>query len=87
MDYNVAVEMIVRVEDMDSFDHVVEELKRLNINEAKVESIKEEDVGFGIKNVKLFILTIDKEGTMDKIEKAVSSIPGIKYDVTNVTRV
>jgi len=87
MEYNVGVEMVVHVEDMDNFDNALKNIKGLNIDDAKIESVKEEDVGFGIKSIKLFILTLDKEGTMDKIENTVSSIPGITLEVTNVTRI
>ncbi len=86
-EYNVAVEMTVHVEDMDKFDEVIDKLKSLNIDEAKIESIKEEDVGFGIKNIKLFVLTFDKEGTMDRIENKISEIPGTSLEITNVTRI
>ena len=87
MEYNVAVDIVVHVGDMDKFDDILSKFKGMSIQDAKLESVSVEDVGFGIKNIKLFILTFDKEGTMDRIENTVASVPGITYEVTNVTRI
>ena len=88
MEYNTAVEMVVRVQDMEKFDEIKKKVESIQLDKVKVNSVSEEDVGFGIKNIKVVFLTVDEEGVMGRIEEAVKNIdPDISFDVTNITRV
>jgi len=88
VDYNTAVEMVVRVQDMEKFDEIKKKVESIQLDKVKVNSVSEEDVGFGIKNIKVVFLTVDEEGVMGRIEEAVKNIdPDISFDVTNITRV
>jgi translation elongation factor EF-1beta len=88
VEYNTAVEMVVRVQDMEKFDEIKKKVESIQLDKVKVNSVSEEDVGFGIKNIKVVFLTVDEEGVMGRIEEAVKNIdPDISFDVTNITRV
>jgi translation elongation factor EF-1beta len=68
----VAVTFKVFVEDMSMFDAVKKELEK-----AGAKSMKDEEVGFGIKTIKAVFIIPDGEGQIDKLEAKVSSLKGV----------
>jgi translation elongation factor EF-1beta len=84
MEYNVAAQIKVYVDDPASMAGVKASIEKL----AKVQRFWEEDVGFGIKVLKATLLFNDAEGGMDKIESGIREIQGVsEMEVESVSRV
>lgn len=84
MEFNVAAQIKVYVDDPASMDRVKAEIEKL----AKVQRFWEEDVGFGIKVLKANLLLDDSKGGMDKVESDIRNIEGVsELEVEAVTRV
>ena len=83
-EYNVAAELKVYVEDQSAMDSVKAGIEKI----AKVQNFAEEDVGFGIKVLKVTVLMMDSEGGMDKLEADIKAIDKVsQVEVGNVSRV
>ncbi|MFH0738137.1 MAG: hypothetical protein V1827_05800 [Candidatus Micrarchaeota archaeon] len=84
VEYNVAAELKIYVDDPSSVPEVKSHIEKL----AKVQRFWEEDVGFGIKVLKAVLLMNDDSGGMDKLESAIRKIKGVsELEVENVSRV
>jgi translation elongation factor aEF-1 beta len=81
---NVAAQLKIYVENPDVLPAVKEAVEKL----AKVNKFWEEEVGFGIKVLKVNVLLADSEGGMEKLETSIKSIEGVtQVEVETVTRV
>ncbi len=78
---DVAITYKVFLEDPGKAEDVLSRIKQaVNVKDAKIE-----DVGFGIKVLKLLVITPDKGGT-EEIDKKIQSIDGIsEIEVESVT--
>lgn len=68
----VAVSMKVFVEDPSKTEEVLNEIGKI----VKVTNSKTEDIGFGIKALKIIFLMGDSGG-MDEIEEKIASVPNV----------
>lgn len=85
-EYNVALQMKVYLEDPSKIESVKTALNGLEL--AKVQNISEEDVGFGIKILKVVFLMNDAEGGADKLEEKVKGIENVsQVEVESVSRI
>ncbi len=83
MEYDVAVEIKIFVQENSKIKQVKEGISKL----VKVQDCKEDEVGFGIKALKATILLNDKEGGLDMIEEKIRAIDGVsEMEVENITR-
>lgn len=73
---NVVAQLKIYVEDPAAIPSVTDEVAKL----AKVQKSWEEDIGFGIKVLKVSLLMADSEGGMDALEGKIKEID----KVTNV---
>jgi translation elongation factor EF-1beta len=81
---NVIAQLKIYVEDPAAIANVTDEVAKL----AKVQKSWEEDVGFGIKVLKVSLLLADSEGGMDALEDKIKSIDRVtNVEVENVGRV
>jgi len=78
---DVAITYKVFLEDPNKAEEVLNGIKQV----VKVKDAKIEDVGFGIKILKLLVITPDKGGT-EEIDKKIKGISGIsEIEVESVT--
>ncbi|MBU0532105.1 hypothetical protein KKB44_01290 [Candidatus Micrarchaeota archaeon] len=83
-EYNVVAQLKVYVENPEQMDSVKTGIENL----AKVQDFKEEDVGFGIKVLKVTILMMDSEGGMDELEEKIKTLENVsQVEVEGVSRV
>ncbi len=83
-EYNVAAQIKVYVDDPSALDDVKAGIEKL----AKVQRFWEEDVGFGIKVLKVTLLMNDKKGGMDELEQKIRSLGKVsQVEVESVSRV
>ena len=83
-EYNVVAHLKVYVEDPSAMDTVKSEIEKL----CKVQQFNEEDVGFGIKALKVNLLMADSEGGMDELEDKIKGIEKVsQVEVESVGRV
>jgi translation elongation factor EF-1beta len=83
-EYNVAAQLKIYLDGPASLDGVKSGIEKL----AKVQRFWEEDVGFGIKVLKVNILMRDSEGGMDKLESSIRKVKGVsELEVEEVSRV
>jgi translation elongation factor EF-1beta len=83
-EFNVAAQVKIFLDDMSQLDRVKKEIGEV----AKVNKFWEEDVGFGIKVLKVNILLKDSEGGMDQLEGKIRNIKNVsEVEVEAVTRV
>lgn len=83
-EYNVVAQLKVYVDDSSALDAVKAGIEKL----AKVQNFAEEDVGFGIKALKVTVLMADEEGGMDKLEESIKGIQNVsQVEVESVGRV
>ena len=69
-------------------DRYIEEVKKNITQVAKVSKIWEEDVGFGIKVLKVTFLLNDNAGGMNELEEKVSKLSHVsEYEVEEVGRI
>jgi len=82
---------IVKVmpEDVDvDLEKLKEDIKSCLPSNVSLEKTIVEDVAFGIKALKLFLLLPEEEGGTSKVEEALSNVKGVgQVDVELVTRV
>lgn len=84
MEYNVVAKLKIYVED----PQYIEEVKKNITQVAKVSKIWEEDVGFGIKVLKVTFLLNDNAGGMNELEEKVSKLSHVsEYEVEEVGRI
>ena len=85
-EYNVALQMKIYLEDPSKLESVKAAINGLQ--QVKVEKIREEDVGFGIKILKVVFLMNDAEGGADVLEEKVKSIENVsQVEVESVSRI
>jgi len=79
---NVVMVLNVNVSDQENISRISKEIKKkLNVSD-----LKEEDIGFGIKRLKIAVMLNDEEGS--NIEDILLSIDGISsVETESVTRV
>lgn len=70
----------------------IESLERKIVDSVKpiceVNKVSVEDIGFGIKALKVQVVVPDEEGKIDKVEQTISSISGVgQVDSEDVTLV
>ena len=83
MEYNVAAQIKVYVDDPSAIDKVKEEVGKL----AKVQNASEQDVGFGIKAILFTVLFNDAEGGTEELEEKIKGIEHVSQtEVTGVDR-
>ena len=84
MEYNVAAQIKVYVDDPSAIDGVKAGIEKI----AKVQKFWEEDVGFGIKALKANLMLNDSEGGMDQLEEKIKGLDHVsEIEVETVTRV
>lgn len=84
MEYNVVAKIKVYVDDPANIEKVKKELEKV----AKVSKIWEEEVGFGIKVIKVTFLLNDNAGGMNEIEEKIPNIAHVsEYEVEEVGRI
>ena len=82
--YDVAVDLKIYIEDVTKIDEVKKEVEQI----AKVQNMREEELGFGIKTIKLTVLLSDSEGGMDAAEEKIKKIKYVsELEVENITRI
>ncbi|MEM4295316.1 MAG: elongation factor 1-beta family protein [Candidatus Anstonellales archaeon] len=79
---NVVMIMNVNISEQDKIDSIAEEIKKkLNVSD-----IKKEDIGFGIKRLKIAVMLDDEKGS--DVEQILYDIDGISsVETISVTRV
>jgi translation elongation factor aEF-1 beta len=83
-EYNVAARLKIFLDGPASLDVVKSGIEKLT----KVQRFWEEDVGFGIKALKVNILMKDSEGGMETLESSIRKIKGVsELEVEEVSRV
>jgi translation elongation factor EF-1beta len=81
---NVIAQLKIYVEDPAAIPTVTDEIAKL----AKVQKSWEEDIGFGIKVLKVSLLLADSEGVMDNLESKIKEINNVSnVEVDSVERV
>ncbi len=84
MEYNVAANVKIYLDDIRKIDSVKNKIQKI----AKVNSFKEEDVGFGIKILRALILFNDEKGGLEELEQKIRNIPGVsETQVDDVSRI
>ncbi len=85
-EYNVALQMKVYIEDPSKIESVKSAINGLE--QVKVEKILEEDVGFGIKILRVVFLMNDAEGGADALEEKVKNLENVsQVEVESVGRI
>ena len=80
---NVVAQLKIYVEDPAAIPTVTDEVAKL----AKVRKSWEEDIGFGIKVLKVSLLLSDAEGVMDNLETKIKEIEKVSnVEVDSVER-
>ena len=83
-EFDVAVQVKVYVDDPENLQKV----KSASESLAKVQNIWEEDIGFGIKVLKINYLLSDVDGGTDKLEESIRKLEHVsELEVEAVTRV
>jgi elongation factor 1-beta len=83
-EYNVAAQVKIYLDDPAQMERVKKDLDKI----AKVNKMWEEDVGFGIKVLKVNLLLNDSEGGMDQLEGKIRGLANVsEVEVEAVTRV
>lgn len=83
MEYNVAAQIKIYVDDASAIDNVKEEVGKL----AKVQEAKEQDVGFGIKALLITVLFDDSKGGTEELEEKIKQIEHVSQtEVVGVNR-
>ena len=83
-EYNVAAQVKIYLDDPSQMERVKKDIDKI----AKVNKVWEEDVGFGIKVLKVNLLLNDSEGGMDQLEGKIREIKNVsEVEVEAVTRV
>jgi len=83
-EYNVAAQLKIYLDDASQIGRVKADIGKI----AKVDKFWEEDVGFGIKVLKVNILMNDSQGGMDELEEKIKKIGNVsEVEVETVTRV
>lgn len=82
--YDVAVDLKIYLEDVTKINEVRSSVEKIG----KVQNMREEELGFGIKTIKLTILLSDSEGGMDAAEEKIKKIQYVsELEVENITRI
>lgn len=83
-EFNVAAQVKIYLDDPSQMERVKKDIDKI----AKVNKVWEEDVGFGIKVLKVNLLLNDSEGGMDQLEGKIREIKNVsEVEVEAVTRV
>ena len=81
---NVAAQLKIYLDDSKNTESVKSGISKI----AKVQKSWEEDIGFGIKVLKVNLLMSDSEGGMEVVEKKIREIEHVsEVEVETVTRV
>lgn len=84
MNYNVAASVKIYADDpgqLESIQHAVAQF-------AQIQFSREEEIGFGIKILRLTLLLNDEEGEMEKLEQKIRAVPHVsEMEVETVTRI
>ncbi len=81
---NVAAQLKIYIDDPKNYDNVKSNVAKI----AKVQKSWEEDIGFGIKILKVNLLMSDSEGEMDSVEKKIREVEHVsEVEVETITRV
>jgi translation elongation factor EF-1beta len=81
---NVIAQLKIYVEEPAAIPSVTDEVAKL----AKVQKSWEEDIGFGIKVLRISLLLSDSEGVMDALESKIKEIDKVSnVEVDSVERV
>lgn len=84
VEYNVAAQIKVYVDDPAALGKVKEEVGKL----AKLQDAKEEEVGFGIKALILTVLFDDSKGGTEQLEEKIKAIEHVSQtEVVSVNRI
>jgi translation elongation factor EF-1beta len=84
MEYNVAAQVKIYVDEPGEMEGVKAKLAEF----AKVNKQWEEDVGFGIKALKVVFLFNDAAGGMDQLEEKLRALPHVsEVEVEEVSRI
>ena len=84
MEYNVVAHLKVYLDDPSAMESVKDGIGKL----AKVQEFREEEIGFGIKVLKVNLLMMDSEGGMDQLEEKIMNISNVsQVEVESVGRV
>ncbi len=82
MTNEVAVSMKLFLENQNKINETIDEINKV----IKISNFKIEDIGFGIKVLKIIFLMPD-QGGIDKIEEKIASLPNIsQVQVEEVSR-
>ena len=80
---DVTVDLRISVEDLDQIEQVAERIKKV----ARVKAIGYEEIGFGIKVMRVYILVDDKVEGFDTIEDKLRAVEGVsEVDVMGMDR-
>lgn len=84
VEYNVAADIKIYLDNPSKSKSVKLELDKL----VKVQVAKEEELGFGIKILKVTILMNDDQGGMDQLEEKIKSLENVsEVETENIRRV
>ena len=84
MEYNVAAQFKIYVDSPDAIEDVKSKVAEL----AKLDKSWEEELGFGIKVLKVVLLLNDAAGGMSELEEKLGKIEHVsQVEVENVTRI
>ena len=84
MEYDVAVDIKVFLDDHSKLEEIKKEISKIT----KVQKFWEEEIAFGAKALKAVLLMSDKEGGLDTLEDKIKNIAGVsEIEVENITRV
>ncbi|MBI5223787.1 hypothetical protein HY990_05180 [Candidatus Micrarchaeota archaeon] len=85
-EFDVAVSWKIYVENPEKIDAVKKQIE--NIPNMKINKIWEEEVGFGIKALKIIMLLPDSDGGMDALQEKIASFEGVSQaEVEDISRV
>ncbi|NYZ77365.1 hypothetical protein H0O02_03555 [Candidatus Micrarchaeota archaeon] len=83
-EYNVAAKIKIYVDEPAAIEKVKKAIGKL----AKVQNAVEEDVGFGIKTLKITVLFDDSKGGTDALEEKIRALEHVSQtEVESVTRI
>jgi len=84
VEYNVMAEMKIYVDDSEAIPAIKEEIGKL----AKLQNAVEEDVGFGIKALRITVLFDDSQGGTEELSEKIKAIEHVsQVEVENVGRI
>ncbi len=84
VEYNVVAEIKIYVDDPEAMSSVKSEIEKL----AKVQKAVEEDVGFGIKALRVTVLFDDSQGGTEELSEKIKAIEHVsQVEVENVGRI